>query len=180
MIPKLNLLKDPQIKIVIILVITLFISFYCVQKWILKPYREKIAEIKKKLEHIELENQINTLRRLVCACEKSLPPQKETTWLLTEITNLAQQAGINLASVQPLGTKNIPPYSYTSYKVKTTCTNTQLLEFIQFTENSEYFILLEQLTVIAPKDYKLEFTEKEFSEKRPIIIYAEITIGTAY
>lgn len=173
-------LKDPQIQIALITIGVIFATYYSAQRFIIKPQRKETTNIEKQLKHIDLENQIISLRQHVDSHEKSLSPQKESTWLLTEITNLAQQAQLNVVSVQPLEAKTIPPYTYVSYKITITCSNKQLLDFIQFTEDSKYLILLEQLNISAPKDYKLEFTEKEFTATKPVIVSVKITLGTVY
>jgi len=173
-------LKDPQIQIALITIAVILVTYYSAQKFIVKPQRKETAGIEKQLQHIDLENQIISLRQHVDSHEKSLSPQKESTWLLTEITGLAQQAHLNVVSVQPQDSKTIPPYTYISYKITITCSNKQLLRFIQFTETSKYLILLERLNITAPKDYKLEFTEKEFTATKPVIVNVEITLGTVY
>ncbi len=176
---KINL-QDPLVKIIGLTLAIIIATFFCANRFVIKPQRRKRATTEEKLAQLKLAGDIAKLKQQVTAREKDLSPQKEPSWLLTEITRLSQQARINVSSIQPLPKKKIDPYTYISFKVETNCTYKQLLEFIQFTEANRYLILIENIELKAPQSYKLEFTENELAQKQPIRLTVTMVVGTVY
>ena len=171
-------LKDPKTKIILISLAIIIGTYMSCQKFVLQPRKEKISKSKQKLEHIQLEDTIGRLYHETRSFEKILSPQKDSSWLRVEITKLAQKAGLDITSIEPLPEKKIPPYIYTPFKIKTACTYKRLIEFIQLTESSSYLIAIESLQLKSPEDYKLIIHKKESPKKARAEI--EIVIGTVF
>lgn len=178
MLKKQISLKDPQIKILIITIAVVITSYICNQKLIQKPHREKTAKLKANLEHIRIEDEIARIYDEVNKCEKCLPPQKEPSWLLTQITEMAKNSKLDIESIEPLPPKQIPPYSYIPFKIRTTCTFKELVNFIELVESSPYILSIESLKLESIGRYSPEVPKEELDKEIPANI--NIVIGTIY
>lgn len=178
MLKKQISLKDPQTKILIITIAVIIISYICNQKLIQKPHRNKIARLKANLEHVKIEDEIARIYNEVNKCEKCLPPQKEPSWLLTQITEIAKNSKLDIESIEPLPPKQIPPYSYVPFKIKTTCTFKELVNFIEQVESSPYILSIESLKLESIGRYSPEVQREEIDKEIPASV--NIVIGTIY
>lgn len=171
-------LKDPRTKIILISLAIVIGAFMSGQKFVLNPRKEKVSKLKQNLEHVKLEDIIGKLYHETRSYERILSPQKDSSWLRVEITNLAQESGLDITSIEPLPIKEIPPYTYTPFKVKISCTYKELVEFIQLTEESSYLIAIESLQLKSPEKYNLLVDKKEVAKKANAEI--ELVIGTVF
>lgn len=171
-------LKDPLTRFLLIVIGIAFASYFFAQKSIIKPHREKISNLRAKIEHINLEDEIAKILHEIDSCEKYLPPQKDPSWLLTQITELANQAKLDIQSIAPLPHKEIPPYSYVSFRVITTCTFSKLVTFIKSIESSPYILSIESINLKSEGMYKPEVPKEELGKETPANV--EIVVGTIY
>jgi len=167
-------LKDDQTKIVVIIAATIIVTLVLCNKAILSPNKEKIALLKENIKKIALEGEIGKLYNQVLSSGKTLSPQKEDSWLRMKITEFSKKANLEITSLAPLTVKNIPPFSYISFRLKTTCTFEQLSQFVNLIESSPNLIALESIKLQSSSKYNL----KASSDKNEASI--EMVIGTAY
>lgn len=171
-------LKDPIIKtLLIIICVVVFAIIFC-NKFIIKPHKEKILKLNKKLEHVKLEDEIAKMQNEINIYEKSLPAQKDPSWVLTQITELASQCGLDIESIEPLPVKQFHPYSYIPFKIKTTCAFGQLTKFIESIESSQYILTIESLKLESNWKYEPEVPADELHKE--VTAGVEIVIGTIY
>lgn len=178
MLKKQISLKDPLTKLLLIAGAIAFAAYLFAQKSIIKPHRGKIANLSARLEHIGLEDEIAKILHEIDSCEKYLPPQKDPSWLLTQITELASQAKLDIESVEPLPTKDIPPYSYVPFKINTTCTFNKLVNFIKSIESSPFILSVESVNLKSAGVYKQEVPKEELGKETHAGV--EIVVGTIY
>lgn len=171
-------LNDPITKIALILLGIAFIGYIAIQKFIIKPNKEKVAGLKAQIEHIKAEDEIAVLYNEINACEKALPPQKDQSWLLAQITSIAKQADINIGTVEPLSIRQIPPYSYVPYKINIVCTFAELDKFLELIETSPYILNIESLNISSNAQYVPELPKEEIGKETRADI--DIVIGTIY
>lgn len=171
-------LKDPQTKILLITLGVILATYTLGQEFIIKPYKNKITKLRAQLEHIKLEDEVAKICNEVNRCEKCLPPQKDASWLLSEITGVAKEAKIDIESVEPLPLKQFPPYSYVPFKIKTTCTFSKLVRFIDLLESSPYILSIESLKLESQGKYIPELPKEEMDKE--VLASIEMVIGTIY
>lgn len=170
--------KEPLTKIFIIILCITVGTIIISKKFIMKPCREEVAKRTTRLEHIRLEDEIAKIQNEINACEKSLPPQKEPSWLLTQITLLAEQSKINIESMESLPLKQIPPYSYVPLKIHTICTYSQLAKFMQLIESSPYILNIESLELESKGTYIPGAPNEELAKE--VLASVKIVVGTIY
>lgn len=178
MINKQISLKDPQTKILLITIGIVFATYILSQKIILRPHREKLSKLKGQLEHISLEDEIARISMEVNSCEKSLPTQKDPSWLLTQITGLAAQSKVNIESIEPLPSTQVPPYQYVSLKIKTTSTFSKIVSFLKSIEASPFILNIAALNLTSAERYKPEVPKEEMGKETQAGV--EMVIGTIY
>lgn len=178
MLKKQISLKDPLTKLLLIAGGIAFAAYLFAQKSIIKPHGEKIANLTARLEHISLEDEIAKILHEIDSFEKYLPPQKDPSWLLTQITELASQAKLDIQSIAPLPHKEIPPYSYVPIKVDTTCTFSKLISFIESIETNPYILSIESINLKSAELYKREVPKEELGKETQAGV--EIVVGTIY
>lgn len=178
MLKKQISLKDPQTRILLITIGIIFATYIFSQKFILRPHREKLNKLNGQLEHINLENEIARISEEVNSCEKYLPAQKDPSWLLTRITELAAQSKVNIESIEPLPLRQIPPYSYVSFRIKTTSTFNKLVNLLGLIESSPYILSIESLNITSGKRYTPEVSKEELDKGTQAGV--EMVIGTIY
>jgi Tfp pilus assembly protein PilO len=171
-------LKDPLAQIVIIILSVGFVTYMAAQKLILQPNKNKIINLKAKIEHIKTENEIAQIHKEINSFEKSLPPQNDQSWLLTQITDMAKQSGIDIENAEPLPAKQIPPYSYVPFKIKTTCTFDELVLFVKLIETRPYILNLESLKIESDDKRAEEKQKDQLNQKKSAKV--EIVVGTIY
>lgn len=171
-------LKDPLVQIAIISIAIITTIYFSAQKFILKPNKDKITKLKTQLQHIELEDEIAKLYKEVNSSEKTLAPQKDQSWLLTQLTSLAKQSNVKIESVEPLPVKQIPPYSYVPFKIKTDCIFAELINFVRLVESSAYILSIESLKIDSKEKYSAELPNEEMDKQASA--NTEIVIGTIY
>lgn len=171
-------LNDPLVKAAIIILGIGFVTYFSIQKFILTPHRHKIAELEAKLEHINIENTIVKLSEEININEKSLPPQKNQSWLLAQLTKLSKQANINIETVEPLPIQQIPPYSYASYRINITCTYTELANFIELIEAYPHILNIESLNIGSKAAYVPELPKEQMDKKTSAGI--DMVVGTIF
>jgi len=177
---KLQINKDdPRIKVAIATIVIAAVTYYGAEKVIMKSFRENIAKLNAKLEHIRAEDELSQLANEVISYEKSLAPQKDPAWLLSQLTDLAKQAKVQIEAVEPLPTKQIPPYTYVSYRVKANCTFLQLINYVKLVEINPSMMNIEDLR-LDPKDKAPNETLKEEETNNDVIATVEIAAGTLY
>jgi Tfp pilus assembly protein PilO len=76
-----------------------------------------------------------------------------------------------------LPVKQIPPYSYTPFKIKTTCSFVELAQFVKSVESSRYIINIESVKLDS-KESVSEPSKKDAEKKN--LANVEIVIGTIY
>lgn len=177
---QLSLLNEPSVKIALITLGIVAITFYGCKNFITTPHKKKMYVLEAELKRTKLENQIAKQKQKVDSSEKTLSPQKEPTWLLSEITHIAQKSNLDITSLEPLAHRRIEPYTYVSFKITSTCTYSEIMDFIKFTEKSNYLIILDKLDIKSSEEYKLFLSQKELSEKDSPDITAELVVGTVY
>lgn len=171
-------LKDPQTKILFVTIGIIAAAYFCAQKLIVKPNKDKAARLEAQSQHIKLENEILTLKNEIADYEKKLPIQKDPSWLLAQITKWSKQSNLNIESLQPLPAKEIPPYSYISFKVQTKCSFDKLLNFIKLTESGPCIAGIESLKLETKEKYTTEDPKEDLNKKVEAAV--EIVVGTIY
>lgn len=171
-------LKDPLTKIILITIGIVFAAYILSQKIILKPHKARLARLKGQLQHINLEDEIARISTKVNSCEKCLPAQKDPSWLLTQITELAIQSKVNIDSIEPLPSTQIPPYLYVSFKIKTTSTFSKVVTFLESIETSPFILNIEILTLTSTGRYISEVPKEEMDKETQA--HTEMVIGTIY
>lgn len=171
-------LKDPQIKLLLITLGITVAAFILSQKFIIKPHRDKVSKLRAGLTHIKLEDEIANIYKEVNIYEKALPSQKDPSWLLTQITAMTEQSKLRIESIEPLTAKQIPPYSYVPFKVRTACTFSKLINFIELVESSPYILKIESIRIQSQGTYKTELPKEELNKETHASV--EMVIGTLY
>jgi len=171
-------LKDPLLQIAIIILVIGFITYLIAQKLVLQPNKNKITNLKTRIEHIKIENEIAKLNKEINGFEKSLPPQNDQSWLLTQITEMAKQSGIDIENAEPLPVKQIPPYSYVPFKIKIECTFEELVLFVKLIESRAYILNIESLKLESGEKNTTGKEDYEPGQKK--LANVEIVVGTIY
>lgn len=178
MLKKQISLKDPQTKILLITIAIVFATYITSQKFVLWPHREKLTKLKGQLEHINLEDEIARISNEVNTCEKYLPTQKDSSWLLTQLTELASQSKVNIESIEPLPPTQVPPYLYVSFRIRTTSTFSKIISFLESIEASPFILSIETLNLTAAGIYAPEVPMEKMGKETEARV--EIVIGTIY
>ena len=171
-------IHDPRIKLSLITIGIALITFVLCQTVVLRPFRARKALLRARLECIEEGGSVARLSRQVSSLEKSLLPQKDPSWLLTQMTDLAQQSQLNIKSIEPLPARPLPPYSYTSVKIATISSFSQLLQFLYLVETSLYTFNIENLTITSQEKHPFESKKNDSSQTS--LVQAKITIGIVH
>ena len=154
------------------------ITFLLCQMVVLKPFRARKTVLRAQLQRINEGGSVARLSQQVDELEKSLPPQKDPSWLLARMTELAQQSQLDIKSMEPLPEKALPPYSYTAVNITTICTFSQLLQFLHLVEAGPYIFNIENLNVSLQKQDSSQSKKDEPEQKA--FVSTEITIGTVH
>jgi len=170
--------NDPVVKLILTIAAAAAVFYVLCQQFILKPHKRKLVRLQQNIDCVKLESKIGKLYQEVIAYEKLISPQKDTFWLQTQITVSAGKARLNIKSIEPLPAKHIPPYSYVSFKIKTTCTYAQLVEFIGLIEGNPYLIGIESMRLNGIEDYQPEVYKNSLQKKS--LANIELVIGTLY
>lgn len=165
-------IKDPLVQILFITVCVIGASYLINQKLILRSINQKKHTLNLKLEKTALQNSTIKIYNELKTLEERLPKQKDPSWLLSQINEHAKQSELDIESILPQPTKEIPPYSYISFKMQTHCTFSQLLNFIKSIESSPYLLKIENVQLIPQKEYA--------EEETLISTNTEVIIGTIY
>lgn len=171
-------LKDPKVKLALCTLGIVFITFYIGNKLIIKPYNAKKAELKATLENINLQDSVAKLSNEVYLLENRLPPQKDPAWLLTQLTRLSRESDLYIQSIEPQTHKQMDPYKYPSFKIKTECTFNTLLNFLKNVESAKQKLHIESLSLNSSE--KGTRRQKEEEASNDLEASVEIVIGTIY
>jgi len=169
-------LKNPQIRLSLITIGIIGVTFFSSQKFIVKAYRDKTSRLKERLALIRLEDEIANIYKDVNNYEKCLPQEKDPAWLLTQITTMTEQSKLSIESIEPLSAKQIPPYTYVAFKVKTICTFIKLVNFIELVESSPYILKIENIRIQSKDIYKPGLPKEELDKETQASV--EMVIGT--
>lgn len=134
-----------QQQTIIALVIGLGLLGYIYFNYLISPVNKKLGETRQKIEKTQKElnnlkiqsqnlpkikQELAILEQEVSQLEKFLPTDKELPGLLKSITRVAQNYGVRINNISPLGVTEQPNYSEVSYRISAQANYHSLANFL--------------------------------------------------
>jgi type IV pilus assembly protein PilO len=129
--------------------------------------KRKIAylktEIKKEESKNRLVREIVLLNKKIGSYEKRLPRQRDVSWLMRKVTQLAKDAQVKIISLKPQAIDRQVGYVRIPLEIKLNCSYHELGGFLSNIESSPEFIRINSLQLISSTQ-QISETEEEKSK----------------
>ena len=140
------------------------ITIILAKKVIYAPQEEKINLLKEKIREerkkVSLLKEIEQIEQDISFYQKKISPRKEVSWVLDEVTKIAKDAEIKIATLEPQPPEDIGIYTRLPLKLKVECSYHELGNFLSRLENSEKFLRVDSMQIESREGIEFPMPDK--------------------